>query len=152
MGQRRGVSLPGFPVLLLVCMAVLWLLSHLVVKRRFAELNANLSDIYGSAFVVPTHENAEPQLIALCVDLVRKTHVTVPLAELTKRERRLVLHACALNALPAIMSQYAAFWLMPADKKIISQLRQINSSKPMRPTQHFGAIKRQQQLRSVSES
>lgn len=138
-------------VVLLTCVAVVWFLGHFAVKRRFATLNANIADIYGSAFAASTSADDQPQLVALCVDLMRRTHCALPFEALTSQEQHMVLHAHAVEVLPNWMSQYAALWLSPQNRKLVGQLRNIHSSRPERPKQYFGAIKRQQQLRSASK-
>jgi hypothetical protein len=62
----------------------------------------------------------------------------------------MVLHAHAVDALPAWMSRYAAFRLSSKNRAILDQLRHVKSSRPNKPQQHYGAIK--QQLRSRSEN
>ncbi|MEL7180236.1 MAG: hypothetical protein AAFN63_10425 [Pseudomonadota bacterium] len=133
-------------------LAALWLIGHLVVKRRFVMLNTNLSDIYRSAFAVPTSVDTPPQLVALCVDLMRKQHCNLPFDALTPKEKRMVLHAHAANVLPNWMSRYAALWLPAEHRRLVGQLRDIKTSRPDLPKQHFGAIKRQLQLRSATKS
>ena len=133
-------------------MAALWLLGHQIVKRRFTMLKSNLSDTYRSAFTAPTEDGDAPQLMALCVDLMRKEHCVVPFDDLSPQELKMVLHAHAIDAAPSWMSRYAVIWLSRPNKTLISQLRQIKSSRPVQPKQHFGAVKRQQQLRSPVES
>ncbi len=144
--------MPVSLVLAFISLAALWLLVHQIVKRRFTILRSNLSDTYRSAFAAPTQEGDAPQLMALCVDLMRKEHCVVPFDDLSPQEVRMVLHAHAIDAAPSWMSRYAAIWLSRPNKTLISQLRQIKSSRPVRPKQHFGAVKRQQQLRSPVES
>jgi len=133
-------------------MAALWLLGHQIVKRRFAILKSNLSDTYRSAFTAPTQDDDAPQLIALCIDLLRKEHSAVPFEDLSETELKMVLHAHAIDALPSWMSRYAAIWLSQSNKTLVLQLRQIKSSRPEQPKQHFGAVKQQQRLRSPVES
>ncbi len=144
--------MPVSMILLFMSLATLWLIGHLVVKRRFGKLNANLSDIYGSAFTVPTSVDTPPQVVALCIDLMRKQHCNIPFDALTPKEQRMVLHAHAANVLPNWMSRYAALWLSPEHRRLIGQLRDIKTSRPDLPKQHFGAIKRQLQLRSATKS
>lgn len=139
-------------VILLTSLAALWLFGHLMVKRRFLWLNTNLPDAYGSALTVPTSSDGQLQLVALCVDLMRKQHCAVPFEDLTSNERRMVLHAYAVEVLPSWMSRYAALSLSRQNRKLIAQLRKINSSRPEQPKQYFGAIRQQQQLRSASKS
>ena len=144
--------MPVSVVVLFISLAALWLIGHLVVKRRFAFLNTNLSDIYGSVFTASPSVADQPQLVALCVELLRKQHCTVPFDALTPNEKRMVLHAHAANVLPNWMSCYAALWLPAESRRLIGQLRDIKSSRPDLPKQHFGAIKRQLQLRSATKS
>jgi hypothetical protein len=86
--------------------------------------------------------------MALCIDLIRKENCAVPFDDLTAHEKKIVLHAHAIEALPNMMSRYAALGLSPSNRLLISQLRQIKSSRPEIPQHYFGAIKHQQQLRS----
>ena len=137
----------------LVCgFLAIWLFGHQLVKRRFAKLKAELAERYSRSFAVPPHEEAEQSLMALCVDLMRRETCEVPFDQLTAPEKTMVLHACAVEVLPAWMSRYASFGLSRKGRVLISKLRDIKSSRPDRPQQHFGAIKRQQQLRSGSQS
>ena len=138
-------------VVVFVSVAAIWLFGHQIVKHRFALLKAALPEKYESSFAAPTADFGTPPLMALCVDLLRKKHVTVPFDELSNQEQIIVLHACAVDALPEWMSRYAALSLSPANRRLISQLRKIRSSRPDRPKQYFGAIKRQQQLRSTAK-
>ena len=140
--------MPVSLVVVLISMAALWLFGHQIVKRRFAMLKAKLSDNYVSAFTAPTADTENPPLMALCVDLMRKTHCTVPFDALSAHEQKVVLHAHAIEVLPNLMSRYAALWLSPTSRTLISQLRRLRSSRPSKPQHYFGAIKHQQQLRS----
>jgi len=139
-----------FTIFLLTSMAALWFLAHLAVKRRFARLRARLPDAYQSAIAVPPGEGTGPQLIALCIDLMRKEQSAVPFETLSTLEQKMALHAHGVEVLPVWMSRYADFWLSGANKQIIAQLRQIKSSRPDKPVQYFGAVKQQQRLRSTS--
>ncbi len=131
-------------------MAALWLIAHQIVKQRFAALKADLPTIHKSAIAVPPDEDHPPQLVALCVDLLRKSHCTDPFDTLTPAEQRMVLHAHSIDALPAWMSRYGALRLSKANRAIFHQLRQVKSSQPDRPKEHYGAVKAL--LRSRSES
>lgn len=133
-------------------MAAIWLLVHYTVKRRFTGLIAKLPHAYQSAIAVPPEDGAPPQLIALCIDLMRKTHSTVPFDELAPTERKMALQAFAIETLPSWMSKYAAFALSRSNRAIAAQLRYVKSSRPDKAAQHFGAVKRQQQLRSPTET
>ena len=139
-------------VSVLIGMALLGLIGHLVVKRRFAALNANLAETYQSAITAPPDHNDQPRLTALSVDLLRKQHCNIPFDDLTPQEKKIVLHARAVDALPTWMSRYAALWLSKPQRVLIGQLQNIKSSRPEQPKQHFGAVKHQLQLRSSSES
>ena len=130
-------------------MAALWLMARQIVKRRFAALKADLPTIHGSAIAVPPDEGHPPQLVALCVDLLRKSHCTDPFQTLTMTEQRMVLHAHSIDALPEWMSRYAALRLSKANRALLNQLRQVKSSQPERPKEHYGAVKAL--LRSLSE-
>ncbi|MEJ8563160.1 hypothetical protein QTO30_19390 [Yoonia sp. GPGPB17] len=143
--------MPVFVVFLLISSAILWLIGHLMVKQRFVSLNTNLSKIYGSVSAAPPSPETQPQLMALCVDLMRKQHCNVPFDDLTPQEQRMVLHAHAVEVLPKWMSRYAALWLSKENRKLINQLHHIKSSRPDQQKQYFGAIRRQQQLRSASK-
>lgn len=143
--------MPDHIVIALISMAALWLLGHQIVKQRFTTLKSNLPDIYGSALTAPAQDVSAPQLMALCVDLMRKKHCTVPFDALSVQEKKIVLHAHAVETLPTWMSRYAALGLSAANRSLITQLRQVHSSRPERPKQHFGAIKRHQQLRSAAK-
>lgn len=131
-------------------MAALWLIAHQIVKQRFATLKADLPTIHRSAIAVPPDEDHPPQLVALCVDLLRKAHCTDPFQTLSQAEQRMVLHAHSIDALPEWMSRYAALHLSKANRAILNQLRQIKSSQPERPKEHYGNVKAL--LRSRSES
>lgn len=139
-------------VSVLISLALLGLIGHLVVKRRFAALNANLAETYRSAITAPPEHDDLPRLTALSVDLLRKEHCNIPFDDLTPQERKIVLHASAVDALPAWMSRYAALWLSGPQRVLIGQLRNVKSSRPEQPKQHFGAVRHQLQLRSSSES
>lgn len=143
--------MPVSILILLISVVALWLFGHQVVKRRFAILKTNLSETYGFAIAAPAEGDA-PRLAALCVDLMRKEHSTLPFDALTPQEQKMVLHARAVEELPQWMSRYAALWLSPAHRMLVSQLRHIKASRPEKPKQYFGAVKHQQRLRSGSES
>lgn len=134
----------------LTSVAALWLIAHQIVKRRFAALKADLPTIHRSAIAVPPDEGHPPQLVALCVDLLRKSHCTDPFEALTAAEQQMVLHAHAINVLPAWMSHYAALGLSLKNRATLEQLRYVKSSQPERPKEHYGAVKAL--LRSRSES
>lgn len=140
------------PIFLLTSVAAFWLLAHQTVKRRFAVLRTKLPDAYHSAIAVPPGEGSTPQLVALCIDLMRKEHCTSPFNTLSPHEQKMALHAYAIQVLPTWMSRYAALALSPANKRLISQLRQVKSSRPSQPKVYFGAVKAQQQLRSRPET
>ena len=139
-------------VIVLTSLAALWLLGHQQVRHRFAMLKAELPSSYQSSLAVTPFIDGEPQLMALCVDLIRKEHATVPFDALSTEERRMVLHAHAVEMLPSWMSRYAAFALSPRNRRLINQLHNLKSSRPVQPKLHFGAIKHQQQLRSTRKS
>jgi len=135
-------------LLLFISVMAIWLFGHRLVRRRFAQLNTGLADRYHSTFAVPTHDETEQSLMALCVDLMRRETCEVPFDQLTAHEKKMVLHAHGVEMLPSWMSRYASYGLAKAGRVLIGKLRDIKSSRPDRPKQHFGAIKRQQQLRS----
>ncbi|MCK0095448.1 hypothetical protein MWU60_07685 [Yoonia sp. F2084L] len=120
--------------------------------QRLAALRLRLPESYGSFFTAPPVSGDAPQLMALCVDLMRKQHSALPFEALTPHERKMVLHAHAVDVLPGWMSRYASLWLSPQNRRLVGQLRDIKSSRPNLPKVHFGAIKHQQQLRSASKS
>ena len=126
-------------------------MAHQLVRRRLMSLKADLSNNYQSAITAPTSKEDQPQLVALCVDLMRKEHCALPFHALTPKEQRMVLHAHGVEKLPAWMSRYAALSLSSQNRKLIGQLRDIKSSRPDQPKQYFTAIRHQQQLRSVSK-
>ena len=138
-------------VIALTSVAVLWLCGHQLVKQRFARLRTTLPDAYKSAFTASPSVDQSQQLMALCVDLMRKQHVAVPFDELTSREQKMVLHARAVAELPGWMTRYAALWLAPQNRQLVLKLIAIKTSRPERQKRHFGAIKRQQQLRSAAK-
>jgi hypothetical protein len=131
-------------------MATLCLITHQIVKQRFAALKADLPATHRSAIAVPPDEGHPPQLVALCVDLMRKSHCTDPFETLSVDEQRMVLHAHAIDALPGWMTRFAAFGLSSKNRATLDQLRQVKSSRPEKPKQYYGAIKHQ--LRSRSEN
>ena len=133
-------------------MAALWLLAHQTVKHRFAELKSTLPSAYQFAVAAPPDEDSTPRLIPLCVDLMRKAPCTDPFDALSAQEQRMALHASAVETLPTWMSKYAGLALSRPHKAIIVQLRQIKASRPNKPKQYFGHVKRQQQLRSTPET
>lgn len=128
-------------VFLLISMATLWLFAHRSAKHSFGALKAQLPITYNSAIVVPPDDTQPPQLIALCIDLLRKTHCTAPYETLSAHEQRMVLHAHAIDAVPAWMSRYASLGLSSANRAVLAQLRQVKSSRPERPKEHYGAVK-----------
>lgn len=136
---------------LLTSVAAVWLLVHQIVKRRFRDLGIQLPTTYQSAIAVPPEEGELPQLIALSIDLSRKQHCAVPFDTLNAAEKRLALHAFAVEKLPGWMSQYASLRLRPAERAVIRQLRQVKTSRPVKKQVHFGAVQRIQQLRSRPE-
>ena len=136
---------------LLTCVAAVWLFVHLSVKRRFRSLDDGLSEAYHAAFAAPTDDPQGPQLIALAIDLMRKKHVTVLLQDLAPNERRIAVYALAVEKLPAWMVRYAMIQLRPSEKALVNQLRHIKTSQPQKRQRHFGAIRRQQQLRALGK-
>ncbi len=136
----------------LIGVAALWLFVHMSVKHRFRELQTKLPSVYQTAIAVPPNDDALPQLIALSIDLVRKEHCAVPFDALSKQEKRIALHAHAVEELPAWMIGYAILRLSAADRALVQQLRQVKTSRPTKTKMHFGAIRQQQQLRSTSKS
>lgn len=152
-GQQKGSSLPLFMYLALTSVAAIGLIGHQIVKRRFAILKTDLATTYASAIAVPPEEGETPRLIALCIDLIRKEHSTAPFDTLTPHEQKMALHAYAVEVLPRWMSRYASYTLSSSERALILQLTQVHGSRPdKKPIQHFGAVKRQQQLRSAPES
>ncbi len=143
--------MPVSVVVLLISVATVWLMGHQIVRHRFAKLKVRIPDSYQSAFIAPPCADDPPQLVALCVDLLRKEHCTVPFEALSPFEQKMVLHTLAIEALPQWMSGYATLWLSPQNRRLIQQLRDIKTSRPERRKQHFGAIKHQQQLRSAQK-
>ena len=139
-------------VSVLISVALLGLIGHLAVKRRFAALNADLAETYQSAITAPPDQGGLPRLTALSVDLLRKQHCNIPFENLTPQEHKIVLHASAVETLPGWMSRYAAYGLTGPQRVLIGQLRDIKSSRPEQPRQHFGAVRHQLQLRSSSDS
>lgn len=133
--------MPNFSILLLICLVALWLFAHQSVKRRFAGLKANLPAIHGSAIIVPPDEGHPPPLAALCIDLMRRSHCTDPYETLSLAEQRMVLHAHALEVVPAWMSRYAALGLSKRNRTLIAQLRHVQDSRPHQKPQHYGAVK-----------
>jgi hypothetical protein len=152
LGQKKGNALSFGIWLLVFSVLAFWLFGHQMVKRRFAKLKAELAERYDRSISVPPHEEAEQSLMALCVDLMRRETCEVPFDQLTSQEKSMVLHACAVEMLPAWMTRYASYRLSRDGRVLIGKLRDIKSSRPNRPQQHFGAIKRQQQLRSGPQS
>jgi hypothetical protein len=141
-----------FLVLLLTSVTFSWIVGYFIVKPRLANVKFGMPEIYQSSIAVPVSADTQPSLVALCVDLSRKEHCSIPFEELTQRERKLVLHTLAIEALPQWMSRFAAVSLWPAERAVISQLRKVHLSRPEKPPMHFGEIRRQQQLRSGSET
>ena len=123
----------------------------MVVRRRFRDLETGLPAAYQLAIAAPPNEDGPPHLMALAVDLLRKEHSALPFADLTAKEQRLVQHARGAEQLPLWMSQLGALGLRYDERAMITKLRQVQSSRPARKEMHFGAIRRQQQLRSTPE-
>jgi hypothetical protein len=137
----------------LICMTAIWLVAHQIVRRRFAILKTDLAQVYAAAVAIPAEDGETPRLIALCIDLMRKEHCTAPFETLSSEEQRMALHAHSIATIPGWMSKYASFFLSAPNRALIAQLRKVHTSRPdKKPVQYFGAIKRQQQLRSASES
>lgn len=136
-------------IFLFISTASLWLFVHYTVKHRFTALETNLPTTYNSVIAVSPDSETPAQLIALCVDLMRKTHCTDPFEALSAQEKRMVLHAHALDQLPAWMSRYASFGLPARHRALLEKLRQVKTSKPAKPHEHFGAV--QALLRSRQE-
>ena len=152
-GSEKGSSLPFYIYLALISLAAIWLVGHQIVKRRFAILKIDLAKAYASAIAVPPEDGETPRLIALCVDLIRKEHCTEPFNTLSPYEQKMALHAHAVEKLPRWMSQYASLGLPASGRVLISKLGQVLVSRPpKKPVQYYGAVKRQQQLRSTSKS
>ena len=132
---------------LFTSVASLWLFVHQTVRHRFADLETNLSTTYNSAIAVSPETKTPAQLIALCVDLMRKAHCTDPFEALSTQEQRMVLHAHALDQLPAWMSHYAALGLPARHRALLAQLRHVKASEPAKPHEHFGAVQELLRLR-----
>ena len=151
-GAVVRIKLLLFPVLVVASMTSFWLVGFFIVKRRFAELKSNLSESYQSSITAPSSGLAAPSLAALCIDLTRREHCHVPFDALSAKERRLVLHTLAIENLPNWMSRFGSLFLWPAERALIARLRDVHTSRPEKPKLYFGAIKRQQQLRSRPET
>ncbi len=136
---------------LLIGVATIWFLVHLSVRHRFAALDRQLPDVYRKVIAAPTEDGQSPQLIPLAIDLLRKEHVSVPLDDLTPAEKRMALFAFAVEKLPTWMVGYGALRLRASERVLVNQLKQIKTSQPQKRQKHFGAIHRQQQLRSVGK-
>lgn len=139
-------------VFVLTSMAASWLLVHFVVKQRFASLMGQLPDAYQSAIAVPPEDDAVPQLMALCIDLMRKEHSSISFDSLNATERTMVLHAYAVQKLPRWMSIYASLFMSRANRGIVAQLQRVKASRPQKQKQYFGAIRHQHRLRSAPKS
>ena len=126
---------------LFISLASLWLFVHLSVKHRFAGLDANLSVVYNSAIAVSPEDETPAQVIALCVDLLRKTHCTDSFESLSAQEQQMVLHAHAIDTLPGWMSRYAALGLPASNRALLAQLRQVKTSQPVKSPEHYGAVR-----------
>ncbi len=114
-------------------MAAIWLVVHFSVKRSFARLMAKLPDAYKSAISAPPQEGEMPKITALCIDLMRKAHCGVQYDALTQAEKKMALQAYAVEELPSWMSKYAALTLSRPNRAIVAQLRQVKSSRPIKP-------------------
>jgi hypothetical protein len=140
-------------IIVLTSVAVFWLIGHILTKRRFSALHIDLPAIYQSAVAVPPDEGASPRLVALCIDLMRKQHCTDPFDDLSALEQKMALHAHAVEVLPSWMSKYASLWLAPGNRALIKQMHQVKSSRPAKkPNLYYGAVRRQQQLRSATKT
>lgn len=142
----------GFVSVLLTSVAVAWLLIHWSVQRKLRALNSTLPAAYRSSIVVPPETDEASRLMPLAVDLMRKRHCTIEFDALTSAERRIVLHAHAIDKLPRWMVNLARQRLRRTESALIGQLQQIKTSRPDHKPVHFGAVRRQQQLRSARES
>lgn len=137
---------------LLISVTVVCIFLHMVAIRRFRDLETGLPAAYQRAIAAPPDDADAPRLIALAIDLTRKERCALPFDDLTTRERRLALHAFAVEALPAWIVGYLGKSLLGADRKLIDQLRHIKASRPNKAAQHYGAVKQVQTMRAASKS
>lgn len=135
---------------LLISVAVVCTFLHVVVKRRFRGLEKGLPVAYQRAIAAPPLDDNAPRLIALSIDLMRKRHCNVALDALTLAERRLALHAYAIETQPHWVNWYARMWLRPSERALMQQLHHIKMSRPEKPVQHFGAVRKEQALRRTN--
>ncbi|MDX8347522.1 hypothetical protein SLH49_05935 [Cognatiyoonia sp. IB215446] len=120
--------------------------------RRFRDLETGLPAAYQRAITAPPDDTDAPHLIALAIDLTRKKRSTLPYEDLTEREKRLALHALAVEQLPGWVVAQSARRLPGTDRKLVHQLRHIKTSRPAKKAQHFGAVQRVQRIRASSKS
>ncbi|MDX8353815.1 hypothetical protein [Cognatiyoonia sp. IB215182] len=120
----------------------------MVAMRRFRDLETGLPAAYQRAITAPPDDTDAPHLIALAIDLTRKKRSSLPYEDLTVREKRLALHALAVEELPGWVVAHSVRRLPGSDRKLVHQLRHIKASRPAKKAQHFGAIRQQQQLQA----
>jgi hypothetical protein len=135
----------------LISVAAVWLFIHLVVWRKLRGLHTLLPAAYHSALAAPTDQTGAPRLIPLAIDLMRKSHCAVTYDALTPSEQRVALHAFAVEQCRPWVIKIALQRLRGPEKTVIQQLRFIKTSRPEHKPVHFGAIRRQQQLRSATK-
>lgn len=153
MEQQLGNDLPVYLVLCVISAAFCGLIGLWIVRRRFADLKLDLASAYHASIAVPPDEGTSPRLVALAVDLVRKSHCSDPFEKLTPRERRLALHGHAVEVLPTWMSRLGSLMLPPRDQAVLAKLRLIKSSRPARAPQVHGiAVERLLQARRLSNN
>ena len=140
-----------FVSILLIGVAATWLSIHQVAQRKLRNLNKLLPTAYQSAIAAPTRDSDTPRLIPLAIDLMRKEHCTLPFEALTAAEQRVALHAYAVEELPRWVVNLAKQRLRGPERIVVNQLQFIKTSRPEHKPIHFGAIRRQQQLRSAPE-
>ncbi|PUB09885.1 hypothetical protein [Yoonia sediminilitoris] len=138
-----------------VCFAfavTLWIGLQSLVNRRLHGLSEALPSAYEDAAFAAIDDPRASHLIPLAIDLTRKQRCTPAFDTLSDAERRAALFALAVETQPQWVVRLTHFRLRGKEKALVQQLRDIKSSQPHHPEQHFGAVRAQLQLRTSSET
>ncbi|MEJ6403480.1 hypothetical protein [Yoonia sp. 2307UL14-13] len=144
--------MPGFVSVLLIGLTAAWLLMRHYVQRRLHALDENLPDIYQAAIVAPPDSAATGRLIPLAIDLLRKEETAVPFTALRPAERHIALLALAIEERPRWMVNLTKQRLSVADRRLVTTLQDVQTSRPAKRERHFGAIHAELQLRAARKT
>ena len=144
--------MPGVVSVLLIGLTAAGLLVRHYVQRSLHVLDGTLAEIYQAAIVAPPDSSDVGRLIPLAIDLLRKERAVVPFDALRPAERRLALFALAIERRPRWMVNLAKQSLSVADRRLVTTLQDVQTSRPAKRERHFGAIQAELQLRAARKT